>query len=258
VIDSHCHLDGPKFDEDRDAVIGRALEAGVEAMVSIGTGSGPPDLEAAIRIADRYACVWATVGVHPHDAVKSDRGTISRLEALVGHPKIVAFGEIGLDYHYDFSPRDTQKAVFVEQIDIANRTGLPVVIHTREAWEDTFALLEAYWKPDAGGIMHCFTGGPEQARRSLAMGFHISFSGIVTYPKAAGIQAAARMVPLDRLLIETDAPYLAPAPHRGRRNEPAFVTETCRRLGELRGETPETVGEATAANWRRLCLRQGC
>lgn len=257
MIDSHCHLDGPKFDADRDAVIGRALEAGVEAMVSIGTGDGPPDLEAGIRMAERYECVWASVGVHPHDAAKVDDRTIMSLEALLRHPKVMALGEMGLDYHYDFSPRDRQRAVFTDQLDVANRHGLPIVIHTREAWEDTFALLEAYWKPDAGGIMHCFSGGPAEAERSVAMGFHISFAGIVTYPKATAVQAAAKSVPLDRLLIETDAPYLAPVPHRGRRNEPAFVAETARQLAELRGEPVETVIAATTKNWRRLCTRQG-
>ncbi len=257
MIDSHCHLDGPKFSADRDAVVDRALAAGVEAMVSIGTGEGPPDLEAGIRMADRYPCVWTTVGVHPHDAAKAGDGTISSLEALVGHPKVVAVGEIGLDYHYDFSPRDKQRAVFATQIGLANRKGLPIVIHSREAWEDTFAILEAYWNPAAGGIMHCFSGGPKEAERSLAMGFHISFAGIVTYPKAADVQAATKIVPLDRLLIETDSPYLAPVPHRGKRNEPAFVTETARRVAELRGESVETVATATTKNWRRLCLRQG-
>lgn len=257
MIDSHCHLDGPKFAGDRDAAVDRALAAGVEAMVSIGTGEGPPDLEAGIRMADRYPCVWTTAGVHPHDAAKAGDDTILRLEALLGHPKVVAVGEIGLDYHYDFSPRDKQRAVFIDQIDLANRKGLPIVIHTREAWEDTFALLEAYWNPAAGGIMHCFSGGPKEAERSLAMGFHISFAGIVTYPKATDVQAAAKLVPAERLLIETDAPYLAPVPHRGKRNEPAFVVETARRVAELRGEAIEEVASATTKNWRRLCLRQG-
>lgn len=257
MIDTHCHLDGPKFATDRDEVVDRALAAGVEAMVSIGTGEGPPDLEAGIRMADRYSCVWATVGVHPHDAAKCGDDTILRLESLLEHPKVVAIGEIGLDYHHNFSPRDRQKAVFVEQLDLANRKRLPIVIHTREAWEDTFALLEAYWRPAAGGIMHCFSGGPKEAERCVAMGFHISFAGVVTYPKALDVQAAAKSVPLDRLLIETDAPYLAPVPHRGKRNEPAFVAETARRVAELRGEPVETVAAATTKNWRGLCLRQG-
>ncbi|MBM3738789.1 MAG: TatD family deoxyribonuclease [Acidobacteria bacterium] len=253
MIDSHCHLDDGRFNSDREAVIGRALEAGVEAMVTIGTGDGPPDLEAAIRIADRHPEVWATVGVHPHDAAKSADGTMARIEELARHPKVVAIGEIGLDYHYDFSPRDRQKAVFGEQLDIANRLGLPIVIHTREAWDDTLAIIEALWSPAAGGIMHCFSGGPQEAARCVAMGFHISFAGIVTYPKAVEIQHAAAGVPLDRLLIETDAPYLAPVPHRGKRNEPAFVSHTAEWVAALRGLAVETVARTTAENWRRLC-----
>lgn len=254
MIDSHCHLDDERFHADLPAVIDRALEAGVEAMMSIGSGDGPPDLEAAVRVADRFAAVYATVGVHPHDAAKVDDSTLGRLEELLKHPKVLALGEIGLDYHYDHSPRDRQRAVFAEQLELASRAGVPVAIHTREAWADTFAILEAYWNPMAGGIMHCFSGGPAEAARCLAMGFHISFAGVVTYPKAVDVQEAAKTVPANRLLIETDAPYLAPVPYRGKRNEPAFVLNTAVKLAELRGESSETVAAAAAANWRRLCL----
>jgi TatD DNase family protein len=167
-------------------------------------------------------------------------------------PKVLALGEIGLDYFYDNSPREVQRRVFAEQLELASSRGVPVIIHTRDAWDDTFELLERYWSKPAGGIMHCFSGGPAEAERCVALGFHISFSGIVTYPKAAEVHAAARLVPKERLLVETDAPYLAPVPHRGKRNEPAFVTDTARRLAELRGETFEDVARATKFNFRAL------
>ncbi len=255
LVDTHCHLDGKTFEQDRDAVIARAREAGVGTMVAIGSGDGPPDLEAGIRLADAYPFIFATVGVHPHDASKVDDAAWANLIALTAHPKVIAVGEIGLDYHYNFSPPETQREVFARQLAIARGAGLPVVIHTREAWDGTFAMLENHWPADGpGGIMHCFSGGPAEAERSLALGFHISFSGIVTYPKAVEVQEAARIVPLDRLLVETDAPYLAPAPYRGKRNEPAFVVETAKRLAELRGESFEALASATTKNWRRLCL----
>ena len=249
LVDSHCHLDDARFDEDREAVIERAQEAGVRYLMTIGTGEGPPDLEAAIRIAEGHACVFATVGVHPHDARKADDETLGRLEELVRHPKVLAIGEIGLDYHYDNSPREVQRDIFAAQLDLAARGGKPVVIHTREAWDDTFAILEKHWRGERGGIMHCFTGGPREAERCLGMGFHLSYAGIVTYAKAVEIQNAARITPLERLLVETDAPYLAPVPHRGKRNEPAFVAETARYLAQLRGQEPELVAETSARNW---------
>ncbi|MBL8232894.1 MAG: TatD family hydrolase [Bryobacterales bacterium] len=258
LIDSHCHLDGPDFDGDREAAIQRAFDAGVECLLAIGTGSGPPDLEAGIRLADRYPAIYATAGVHPHDAAKATERTLADLEGLLKHPKVVVLGEIGLDYHYDFAPRDQQQRVFADQLQLARRSGLPVAIHTREAWDDTFRLLEEHWQgAPQGGIMHCFTGGPEEARRSVAMGFFISFAGIVTFPKATAIHQAARETPLDRILIETDSPYLAPVPHRGKRNEPAYVVHVARRLAELRGESFEGIAEATSANFRRLCLQSG-
>jgi TatD DNase family protein len=254
VIDSHCHLDNPQFDPDREAVIDRALAAGVERMLVIGTGEGPPDLEAGIRLADNHEAIYATVGIHPHDAAKATPDTYKRLAELLKHPKVVALGEIGLDYHYDHSPREVQREVFVEQMLIAGEAGKPIVIHTREAWEDTIALLETYWRPRGlGGIMHCFSGGPDQAALCLDLGFHLSFGGIVTFPKAADVQEAARQTPADRILIETDAPYLAPVPYRGKRNEPAFVAETARKLAELRGVTPEEIARITTENFLGLC-----
>jgi TatD DNase family protein len=255
LIDSHCHLDSEQFDADRDAVIERALAAGVEHMVAIGSGGGPPDLEAGIRLADRYAPLYATIGVHPHDASKATDETYRRLAALAGHPKVVAIGETGLDYHYDHSPRDIQRDVFIEQMRIARDARKPIVIHTREAWADTIALLTEQWaSSNLGGIIHCFSEGPREAEQALAIGFHISFGGILTFPKAVGVQEAARITPADRLLVETDAPFLAPVPYRGKRNEPAHVVETARKLAQLRGAEPDEIARTTADNFRRLCL----
>jgi TatD DNase family protein len=255
LIDSHCHLDSEQFNADREAVIERAFEAGVEHMMAIGSGDGPPDLEAAIRLADRYDAFYATVGVHPHDAAKATAETYTRLAELTAHPKVLAMGEMGLDYHYDHSPRDVQRDVFVEQMRVASDNRKPIVIHTRSAWGDTYALLVEHWKPTGlSGIIHCFSEGPKEAEQALQLGFYISFAGIVTFPKAFGVQEAARMVPADRILIETDAPFLAPVPKRGKRNEPALVVETARKLAELRGVTPEEIATTTAANFRRLCL----
>ena len=254
LVDSHSHLDDPRFEADREAVIERALAAGVTTLLAVGTGDGPPDIEAGIRLAAAHASVLATVGVHPHDARKAGPETWRRLEALLSHPKVVAVGEIGLDYHYDNSPRDQQRQAFVEQMAIARRARKPIVIHTREAWPDTWRLLEEHWASSGlGGIMHCFSGGPEEARRALDMGFHLAFGGVATYPKADRVREAALLTPLDRLLVETDAPYLAPVPMRGKRNEPAFIVETARRLAELRGESLEALAEATSANFHRLC-----
>ncbi len=252
LVDSHCHLDDPKFAGELEAVVDRAQEAGVEWMMSIGTGDGPPDLEAAIRLAERFDCIFATVGVQPHDASKVTSASLKNLEELARHPKVLAVGEIGLDFHYNHSPREVQLDVFAAQIDIAKRANKPIVIHTREAWEETYAAFETRWDMDRGGIIHCFSGGPAEAQRCVDLGFHLSFSGILTYPKAVEIQEAARLAPAHRLLVETDAPYLAPVPHRGQRNEPAYVTATARKLAELRGEEFEFVAQTTSQNWRKL------
>ena len=252
-IDSHCHLDGHRFDSDRDATIERALAAGVTQMLAIGTGDGPPDLDAAIRLAEKYPCMWASAGVHPHDAAKWTAETGPALRERMAHPRVVALGEIGLDYHYDFSPRDVQQRVFIEQMEIAAATGKPILIHTREAWDDTFALIEKYWRPTGlPGVMHCFSGGPAEAERSLALGFTISFAGIVTYPKAPELREAALLTPLDRMLVETDAPYLAPVPLRGKRNEPAYVVKTGEMLAAHLGLAPEELARRTTENFHRL------
>ena len=252
LVDSHCHLDDEQFAADRDRTIERARAAGVERMMAIGTGSGPPDLEAGIRLAERYPFIYATVGVHPHDAAKATPATFGQLAELACHPRVLAIGEIGLDYHYDFSPREVQRSVFLTQLALAVRMGKPIVIHTREAWADTLALVREHGLP-CGGIMHCFTGGPDEAEQALDLGFHLSFGGMVTFPKADSVRKSAVLTPEDRLLVETDAPYLAPVPYRGKRNEPAFMVETVRRLAELRGETPEHIAAVTTCNFDRLC-----
>ena len=255
LIDSHTHLDDEQFDEDRAAVMERARAAGVDRLLAIGTGSGPPDLEAALRLAAAYPFVAATVGVHPHDAAKATEATFERLRELAADPRVVAIGEIGLDYHYDFSPRAVQRTAFARQLEIANEFSLPISIHTREAWEDTLKVLRSQWRGD--GILHCFTGDRAQAEQALDAGLSLAFGGVLTFPKAEAVREAARLTPDDRLLIETDCPYLAPVPHRGKRNEPAFLLDTARRLAEVRGQSVEEIAALTTANFERLCLRGG-
>jgi len=255
-VDSHAHLDGERFDSDREQVIERARGAGVQAIVAIGNGDGPAQVDCGIRLAEKYDFIYATLGIHPHEARLADEAAYQNMERLAKHPKVIAWGEIGLDYFYDHSPRDVQREVFVRQMERAAAAKLPIVIHCRpseasdDAWEDCLGLINSRWAASGlGGILHCFTGTWPQAKRALDMGFMISFAGNVTFPKAQSIRDAALEVPLDRMLIETDSPYLAPVPHRGKRNEPAFVTETARKLGELRGLTAEEVGRQTTRNF---------
>jgi TatD DNase family protein len=250
LVDSHVHLDHEQFRGEVDALIGRAQEQGITRMLTIGTGDGPPKLDCAIEIAVQHPGVYATVGVHPHEASKASAATFDDLRALLREPCVLAVGEIGLDYHYDFSPREVQQQVFVEQLRIARAAGKPIIIHTREAWTDTVEVLRQEWQ--GPGIMHCFTGDEAQAREALAMGFHLSFGGVVTFNKAESVRQAAGIVPDDRLLVETDAPYLAPIPHRGKRNEPAFMIETVRKLAAVRGVEPEQIAAMTTANFDRL------
>jgi TatD DNase family protein len=255
LIDSHCHLDDSEFDGDRQAAIDRALEAGVEKMVAIGTGKGPPDLEGAIRLAEKHDPILATVGIHPEHALKTTADDLRRLAELLAHPKVIAVGEIGLDYHWKPFDRDAQYSIFIEQMRIARDGGKPIVIHTRQAWDDTIALLEQHWVPSGlPCVIHCFTGGPDEARQALDLGFYLSFGGVTTYPKALAVQEAAKLVPLDRMLVETDSPYLAPVPYRGKRNEPAYVAHTVRKIAELRGESLELVAKATTSNFMRVLV----
>jgi TatD DNase family protein len=255
-VDSHAHLDGKQFDTDREQVIARARESGVQTIVSIGNGDGPAQVDCGIQLAEKYDFIYATLGIHPHEARLADEAAYQKMERLARHDKVIAWGEIGLDYFYDHSARDVQKKVFTRQMELAATAKLPIVIHCRpsegseNAWEDCFELMQKHWAAKGlGGILHCFTGTWAQAQRALDMGFMISFAGNVTFPKAHQIRDAALEVPLERMLIETDSPYLAPVPNRGKRNEPAFVKETARKLGELRGLMMEEVGQQTTRNF---------
>jgi TatD DNase family protein len=235
--DSHCHLDYPDM---VDEAVARAREAGVTRMISVGTDVAHST--AAIEQASTHDGVWATAGVHPHDA----RQGVEGLAELLGLPRVVAVGECGLDYHYDNSPRDAQRDAFARQIALAHEHGLALVVHTREAWDDTFDLLRAGGVPPRT-VFHCFTGGPAEARTALDLGAWLSFSGIVTFKNAADVREAAALCPLDRLLVETDAPFLAPVPHRGRPNEPAYVPLVGQAVAEVKGLSPEDVAAATWA-----------
>ena len=233
--DSHCHLDYPDMTAD---AVERARAAGVTRMVSVGTDAAHS--AATIEQAGRFDGVWATAGVHPHDA--SDG--IAGIPPLLGLPKVVAVGECGLDYHYDNSPRDAQRGVFAEQIALAHQHGLALVVHSREAWDDTFDILNAEGVPPRT-VFHCFTGGAGEARRALDLGAWLSFSGIVTFKNAGDVREAAALCPLDRLLVETDAPFLAPVPHRGQPNEPAHVVLVGAAVAEVKGVPAEDVAAAT-------------
>lgn len=252
LVDSHCHLDDAQFNADRPAVIQRAREAGLKYILSIGTGDGPPDLRAAVRQAEGHAFVFATVGVHPNDAPKITGSTFKDLELLLSHPKVKAVGEIGLDYHWGV-PKEVQVPAFIRQLEIAAAVSMPVIIHTRDAWADTIEILRTFWAPKGiPGIMHCFTGNSAQARECLDMGFYLAFGGVSTFPKAREVREAARVTPADKLLLETDAPYLAPIPYRGKRNEPSYVAHTARALAEARGEDADRLAALTTANFVRL------
>jgi TatD DNase family protein len=252
-------LDGPRFESDRDQVIARAREAGISNLLAVGTGDGPGTLDCAVKLARQYEIVYATVGIHPHEAKLAGEADFQELERLAKEPKVIAWGEIGLDYYYDHSPRDVQQKVFTRQMEMARAAKLPIVIHCRpsdnsdNAWEDCLALVQQHWKPSGlGGVLHCFTGTWAHAQRALDMGFMISFAGNVTFPKAQQICDAASKVPLERMLIETDSPFLAPVPYRGKRNEPAFVKEVARQIGELRGILAEEIARTTAENFYRF------
>jgi len=255
-VDSHAHLEGKQFAQDREEVINRARDAGIRNIVAIGNGDGPANFDCGIQLAEKYDFIYATIGIHPHEARLADQAALDRMQQLARHPKIIAWGEIGLDYFYDHSPRDVQQRVFVTQMELAAAAKLPIVIHCRpsdngdNAWEDCLSLIQEHWAPKGiGGILHCFTGSWSHAARALDMEFMISFAGNLTFSKAQQIRDAALQVPLDRMLIETDSPYLAPVPYRGKRNEPAFVIETARRLGELRRLSHEEIGERTSQNF---------
>jgi TatD DNase family protein len=262
-IDSHAHLDGPRFDSDRAEVIARARAAGVSTILAIGIGEGPGTLDCAVKLAAQYDFIYATTGIHPHEAAKATDADFAQLESLARAPKVIACGEIGLDYYYVHSPRDIQKNVFIRQMEIARAAKFPIIIHCRaseksddpsgDAWEDCLSLIEQHWRPTGlGGILHCFTSTWPHAKRALDMGFLISFAGNITFPKAQPIRDSAKEVPLDRILIETDCPFLAPVPYRGKRNEPAYVIQVARQIAEFKGLTTEEIGTQASQNFRRF------
>jgi TatD DNase family protein len=256
MIDSHCHIAGPEFADDLEAVVQRARDAGVVQALAILAADDSEELARANTVRAHWPSVRFSIGVHPHAAGKfaANPGDAARTveAALDAQPLARALGEIGLDYHYDFAPRDAQQSVFREQIRAARRRRLPIVIHTREAEDDTFSLLDAEGASEVGGVFHCFTGDAAMARRAVDAGFHVSFSGIVTFPRATAIHEAATDVPLDRLLIETDSPFLSPVPHRGGRNEPARVARVADCVARLRGIPVAEVHTASTANFYRL------
>ena len=253
LIDSHAHIDFPQFAEDREAMLERARAAGITTLLAIGTGPGPEKLDSALPFAEQHDWIYATIGIHPHEAQDVTPKHLDELSQLAKHPKVIAWGEIGLDYFFDHSPRETQHRVFRDQMEIAAQAKLPIIIHCRDAWPDCMDMLEQHWKPKGiGGILHCFTSTLEDARRGIDMGFLISFAGNSTYAKAQNLRDVAKALPLQKILIETDSPYLAPQAYRGKRNEPAYVAEVARMLASVRNLSADEIAAATSENFRRL------
>jgi TatD DNase family protein len=260
VIDSHCHLAGTEFYADLAEVVARAQATGLVRCLVILAADDDDELARAGDIARAWSDVRFSVGVHPHHAHtfagEPERAAAVTAQALDRIPDARAIGEIGLDYHYDFSPRDVQQAVFRAQLQLANDRALPVVIHTREAEDDTLGIISDEGRGSLRGVFHCFSGSPAAADRALATGFYVSIPGIVTFPKSAELREAARQIPAERLLIETDSPYLAPVPHRGKRNEPSYVARVLDTLAELRGIDRDVLGDRLVQNFDDLFLRR--
>jgi TatD DNase family protein len=269
LIDSHAHLDSERYAEDRAAMLGRAFEAGVGAVLAIGIGEQADGMDRALEICRQFngqpnlPRLYASAGIYPHNTHEADDSVLAKLDSLLAEPEVIACGEIGLDYYHDGAPHPVQREGLIRQLEIAARRKRPILIHCRptgdgangsmDAWDDLFAVLEAHWRRTAlGGVMHCFGGGWEQARQSLDLGFLISFAGNLTYPKAQPLREVAARLPLDGVLVETDAPWLAPAPDRGKRNEPAWVTRTARTLAGLLGVGEEEIASVTTKNFYRL------
>ena len=265
LVDSHAHLDSPRYDADREELLQRAWQQGVRTVLSIGIGEGPDTMQQALELSRSCAGkpgiprVLATAGIHPHEAQFADQAALAKLDDLLANPDVLAVGEIGLDYYYDHSPRPQQKQAFAQQMEVAAAKRRPIIIHCRpsegssDAWDDTLEMIETAWvKTNLGGILHCFTGEWEHARRALDCGFLISFAGNITFPRAENIREVAARVPLDRMLIETDAPFLAPLPYRGKRNEPAWVGRVADKVAEVRGVTSGQVASSTANNFFRF------
>jgi TatD DNase family protein len=267
LVDSHAHLDSSRYEGELADVLRRAWSAGVSGVVAIGIGEGTAEMQQALEICRKYnnagdpglPKLYASAGIYPHNAHEADEAALANLDSLLAEPEVIACGEIGLDYYHQGSPHETQKRVFVRQMEIAAARKRPIIIHCRpkdgdnSCWDDTLALLDEHWGHNGlGGILHCFSGDLEHAERAMEMGFLISFAGNITYPKAQPLRDVAAKVPLDRLLVETDAPFLAPIPNRGQRNEPAWVAHTATALAELRGISPEEMASVTTKNFERL------
>jgi TatD DNase family protein len=253
LTDSHAHVDVADFDADRDAMLARARAAGVGTVLAIGNGPEVEKLGAALPYAETHDWIYAAAGIHPHEAKQATDAHYDELERIAPHPRLIAWGEIGLDYHYDHSPRDVQAKVFRHQLSQARAAGKPIIIHCREAWPDCLDILDQDWQSSGlGGIFHCFMGTRDEARRGMDMGFMISFAGNVTYPKAQNLRDVAKDIPLDHLLVETDSPFLAPQSRRGRRNEPAYVAEVAQTIGNVRNLPASEIAEITSGNFRRF------
>jgi TatD DNase family protein len=251
LVDTHCHLDAQYFPAGPEEALARAESEGVSGFVVVGVGADLAPARAAVALAERRARVFAAVGIHPHDAVTWSPEAHVEIASLAAKASVVAVGEIGLDYHYDHSPRDVQRSVFARLVGLARDIGKPIVVHTREAAADTLAILEAEGARDVGGVIHCFSEDRPFAERALDLGFDLSFSGIVTFKSAHSVHEVAAWAPLDRILVETDSPYLAPVPRRGKPCEPAYIVHTARRVAELRGMTLESLAAATTSNAER-------
>lgn len=250
LIDTHAHLDSSRFNKDRAEVIKNARVTGVSYIVNIGA-----DLRSSrysVKLAREYPFIFATVGIHPHDAIGLDANVLAELEKLAGEEKVVAIGEIGLDYYYDHSPRDIQRAAFIDQLVLAKKLNLPIVVHSREAEEDTMNILKEHYAGAGTGILHCFSGSLAMAREALDLGFYLAFGGVVTFKNAGGLLEVLREIPLDRILLETDCPYLTPVPHRGKRNEPAYLPYVAEKIAEIKGVAIEELAEITTANAIRV------
>ncbi|MGO8756883.1 MAG: TatD family hydrolase [Terracidiphilus sp.] len=269
LIDSHAHLDSERYADDREAMLARAFEAGVGAVLSIGIGEGPAEMHQALDVCRQFNArresgaslpqLFASAGIYPHSTPDADDAALARLDALLAEPEVIACGEIGLDYYHEGAEHGVQRAALIRQLEVAAARKRPILIHCRgtketaDAWDDLFLVLDEHWRRTGlGGIMHCFGAGWEQARRSLDLGFLVSFAGNLTYPKAQPLRDVAARMPLDGILVETDAPWLAPATRRGQRNEPAWVVETALVMAGLKNVTPEDLSAATTANFFRL------
>jgi TatD DNase family protein len=269
LIDSHAHLDSPRYADDREAMLVRARQAGVGLVLSIGIGEGPAEMHQALDLCREFNArrqgeadlprLYASAGIYPHNTPEADAAALAKLDSLLAEPEVIACGEIGLDYYHEGAPRDVQRLGLIRQLEISAARKRPILIHCRgtnestDAWDDLFVVLDEHWAGTGlGGIMHCFGGGWEQARRSLDLGFLVSFAGNLTYPKAQPLRDVAARMPLNGILVETDAPWLAPAPHRGERNEPAMVALTAQVLAGLLNVTPDEIAAATTTNFLKL------